>query len=74
MRQAITVEFLGPTNTKGPRWKATCAAKSRAFDQSDNLNRDNNARVAAMQLAAELGLAWHVARGRRQKRRVRVRE
>ena len=59
--QAITVKFLGPTNTRGPRWKATCAAASRTYDQADNLGRDANAACAAMQLCSELQWSgqWH---------------
>lgn len=62
MRQAITVKFV-PITDANPnyRWRATCAAKSRAYDQADNADPRENAWLAAKQLATELGWAgvWY---------------
>lgn len=38
MTQAITLKWLGPTNTKGARWKATAAAGSITVDQDAFFN------------------------------------
>lgn len=55
--QAILTKYIGPTNTKGSRIKASCAAGSitvdfHSFDAIDNEDRYNQ--VAAM-LASKLG-------------------
>jgi hypothetical protein len=54
--QAITVKFLGPTNTRGARWKATCDARSLTVSQDYALNPMANAMRVAKLLAAKL--AW----------------
>ena len=56
MLQAITVTFVGiNANGDGPWWRASCAAKTRRYEQADNLNPEQNAKAAAIELATELG-------------------
>ena len=61
MRQAITVKFLGPTDKRWIRWKATAAAGSYTMEQLDKLEPEGNARMAAQKLANKLGWAgnWY---------------
>jgi hypothetical protein len=51
----ITTKFIGPTDTKGSRIKATCQAKSitRSWDYA--LNADENHRAVAGELAQLVG-------------------
>lgn len=53
----ITTKYIGPTNTKGSRIKATCQAKSitRSWDYA--LNADENHRAVAGELAQLVGWA-----------------
>lgn len=45
--QAILVKFIGPTNTRPSRYKASCAAGSLTLSSDHGLNpQDNAARVA----------------------------
>lgn len=53
--QAITTKFIGPTNTRGSRVKATCQAKSRTTHWNHAENTDENHTRAARLLAEELG-------------------
>lgn len=53
--QAITVKFLGPTNTLGSRYKATCAAGSLTLSTDFALNSQDNAARAAVALCKRLG-------------------
>lgn len=57
--QAIETKFLGPTDTKGDRIKATCAAGSMTIGfYSDRLGNDDNETKhanAARLLAEKLG-------------------
>ncbi len=54
MRQAITTRYLGPTNYRGSRVKATCQAGSITISWDDALNSEDNHSVAAYSLAAKL--------------------
>jgi hypothetical protein len=58
--QAILVKFLCPTNTKGSRYKATCAAGSLTLGSDHRLNPSDNARKAAEALRDKLG--WNTPR------------
>ena len=51
MRQAIQTKYLGPTNTKGARIKASCEGGSLIVSWKDNLSIDENHELAAYQLA-----------------------
>ena len=51
--QAIETRYLGPTNTKGGRVKATAWAGSVTVPYDHALNADENHRAAAMALAAK---------------------
>ncbi len=53
--QAITVRFLGPTNTLGSRYKASCAAGSITLSSDYALNPEQNAARAAVALCKRLG-------------------
>jgi len=55
MRQAITTKYLGPTNSRGSRVKATAAAGSitDSWNHAQNVD-ENHARVAQL-LAAKFG-------------------
>jgi hypothetical protein len=55
--QAIQVKYLGPTNTKGSRYKATCQAGSLTLAANYSLNYETNCKAAAEALANKLG--WH---------------
>jgi hypothetical protein len=55
MRQAIVTKYLGPTNIKGARIKATCDAKTIIHDWNHALNTEWNHRQAATKLAIDLG-------------------
>lgn len=55
MAQSIVTKYLGPTNTKGSRIKATAAGgctKTVHYDYA--LNQEANHRMAAVQLATDL--------------------
>jgi hypothetical protein len=58
--QAITTKYLGPTNFRGSRVKASCQAKTLIFGWQDNLNSSANHLAAAKALAAQLG--WNYGR------------
>ena len=60
MLQAIVTKYLGPTNTRGARIKATCAWGSitRAYDYE--LDFDAQHHAAAIDLCNKLG--WTFAR------------
>ncbi len=53
--QAIVTKFLGPTNNRGARVKATCQAGSVTVSWDDALDSDDNHDAAARQLAGKLG-------------------
>jgi hypothetical protein len=52
--QAITTKYIGPTNFRGSRVKATCQARSVTIDWDDGLNSDDNHDAAAQALAHKL--------------------
>ena len=51
MRQAIVTKYLGPTNTRGSRVKATASAGSVTIEWDDAINTEANHNRAAMLLA-----------------------
>lgn len=53
--QAITTKYLPPTNHRGSRIKATCAAGSVTVPWSHELNVEENHTEAAGALAIRLG-------------------
>ena len=53
--QAIVTKYLGPTNFRGSRVKATCQAKSMTVSWDDALGSDDNHDIAARMLAESLG-------------------
>jgi hypothetical protein len=52
--QAISTKFIGPTNTKSQRIKATCAAKTIYVEWCDHLDIEENHINAADQLIKTL--------------------
>lgn len=57
MRQAIVTKYLGPTDFRGSRVKASCQAGSMTVSWDDALGTDENHTTAAKALASKLG--WH---------------
>jgi hypothetical protein len=60
--QAIQTEYLGPTNVRGSRVKATAQAGSITLNWDNALNPDRNHKAAALALATKLGWnygIWH---------------
>lgn len=55
--QAIETRYLGPTNSKVGRIKATARAGSKIVPYDRALSIEGNHRAAAMALVAKLG--WH---------------
>lgn len=55
MYQAITTRYIGPTNVRGSRVKATAEAGSVTLHWDDSLNSDNNHKAAALELATKFG-------------------
>jgi hypothetical protein len=55
MLQAITTKYLGPTNFRGSRVKATCQAKSITLSWDDAKDVESNHDAAAKVLASSLG-------------------
>ena len=53
--QAITTRYIGPSNVRGSRVKATAAAGSVTLHWDDALNSDANHQAAAVALAAKYG-------------------
>lgn len=51
------MKYLGPTNHKGSRWKASCAARSLTLSQDYEVNGTENATLAARALVEKMG--WH---------------
>jgi|SRR3984885_12761840 len=52
--QAIVTKYIGPTNFRGTRIKATCAAKTRLIGWRYDLGVEENHRNAATMLQNEL--------------------
>ena len=48
--QAIEVKYLGPTETKGSRWKAECERGSITVPYEYSKNADENAEMACYEL------------------------
>lgn len=63
--QAITTTFLGPTNYRGSRYKATCDAGSITLESDHALNSEDNHRRVAAALIAKLGWFHDEDRGDR---------
>jgi hypothetical protein len=57
--QAIVTRYLGPTNFKGSRVKATAQAGSVTVGYDDALNSEDNHRRAAGKLMAKYGWSEH---------------
>ena len=55
MRQAIETKFLGPTDRRGSRVKASADAGSITLDWDHRLNSDANHRAAALAFARKFG-------------------
>jgi hypothetical protein len=53
--QAITTKYLPPTNYKGSRIKASCAARSLTVHIDHALNIEANHAAAAQALASKMG-------------------
>ena len=53
--QAIVTKYLGPTNARGSRIKATCQAESVTIEWDTSLNSERNHIAAAKKLATKLG-------------------
>ena len=53
--QAIVTKYIGPTNSRGSRVKATCQAGSITVGWDDGLDQDDNHDAAAVALARKLG-------------------
>ena len=55
MYQAITTKYLGPTNTRGSRFKASCEAASITMNLDDRFDIPENHKFAAILLTQKLG-------------------
>jgi hypothetical protein len=53
--QAITTKYLGPSNVRGSRIKASAAAGSVIVSYDDSLNSENAHAAAAAKLAEKFG-------------------
>jgi len=60
--QAITTKYLGPTDHRGSRIKATTEAGSKTYDWDAELGVEDNHRKAALRLALHLGWIHGVVR------------
>lgn len=60
--QAIVVKYLGPTNCRGSRYKATAQAGSITLEADPRLGLEANAKRAAAALREKLG--WTDAESR----------
>ena len=57
MFQAIQVKYIGPTNYRGSRYKATAAAGSVTVSVDDALSTEGNVIAAAQALCSKFGWA-----------------
>lgn len=57
MFQVIQVKYLGPTNYRGSRYKATAAAGSVTVSVGDALSTEGNVIAVAQALCAKFGWA-----------------
>ena len=53
--QAITTKYIGPTNSRGARVKATCDAGTITISWDHALNTEGNHDAAALALVRKLG-------------------
>lgn len=60
--QAIVVKYLGPTNCRGSRYKATAQAGSITLDADMRYGPEENAKLAATALREKFG--WTDAKSR----------
>lgn len=63
MFQAIQVKYLGPTNYRGSRYKATTAAGSVTVPVDDALGIESNVIAAANALCAKFGWSKDMVHG-----------
>jgi hypothetical protein len=56
--QAITVKYLGPTDTKDARYSAKCDAGSIIVGYDHGLNTTDNVKAAVKALCDKLGWQW----------------
>lgn len=63
MRQAITTKFLGPTNFRGSRIKASAQAGSVTISYDHSTGSEENHLAAARALCDKFGWGWPVAGG-----------
>ena len=56
--QAIETKYIAPTNHKGTRIRATCAAKTVIFNWNDELDVEANHVCAALKLVSPSYLNW----------------
>jgi hypothetical protein len=61
--QAIQTKFLGPTNTRGDRIKAVCAAGSITLSWDFGLNTEANHVAAARALQAKFNWEFELVTG-----------
>lgn len=57
-KATIVVKYLGPTNTKPARMKATCQAGSKIIPYPNDVEQDSAYIEAAAALVDAEGLAW----------------
>ena len=57
-KATITVKYLGPTDTKPARMKATCQAGSKIIPYPNHVEQDSAYIEAAFALIDDKGLAW----------------
>jgi hypothetical protein len=56
--QAIVTKYIGPTNVRGSRVKATAQAGSVTLHWDNSLNSDQNHKAAALALATKLDWSY----------------
>ncbi len=61
--QSIQTKFIGPTNTRGSRYKASCEAGSLTLGADDSLGSEANHVRVARALIAKLGWFHDAKRG-----------
>ena len=61
--QAIVTKYIPPTDTKGPRIKATAMAGSVIIRYDHELSHDEPFRKAAQALCAKFGWDWQMIGG-----------
>lgn len=61
--QAIITKWIGPSNVRGSRVKASCDAGSVTLSWDHSLNIEHNHHTAALKLCAKLGWTGKLASG-----------